>query len=428
LIIVYSALLIGYLAFYYTYLLPNLSSNLITRFDFVSNEWFEADDVKITNNFRTGMATPNDELTYAITYQNKRNETLTIDSQLSVIFGGREVKKVNGSHSLVILPLATNTEEIIFQTEHQGENQVRLTVNIMNSTNTSIIESIPTTINIEVISFADSLQSDLNQYTLIGLLVSSGVAIATIIGLIFSLDSSKKQIKALLDQNQELKKQTEQSGERLEMEKKLFEQTPNLIILWEPKTRPALHTPQLSILLRDLPSSFATSCGQDVAISGIQYRQIDRRHLRVIVENKGEKAAKNCTGIIELVSRPTNCPPFSEEPKTLRWVSPTGELRTSADISPNGGKQALDVAFYDECGYYDMPGMKCTIDPGHPQIRAFAADPVAYKMPWFHIQDGFCLGKFRIKLTIYCENAKPVSQNYEINVTADWQQFMMDEA
>lgn len=97
------------------------------------------------------------------------------------------------------------------------------------------------------------------------------------------------------------------------------------------------------------------------------------------------------------------------------------------DISPNGGKQALDVAFYDECGYYDMSGMKCTIDPDHPQIRAFAADPVAHKVPWFHLQDGFCLGKFRVKLTIYCENAKPVSQNYEINVTADWKQFTMDE-
>jgi len=254
------------------------------------------------------------------------------------------------------------------------------------------------------------------------LYISSGLVIATIIGLIYTLDSSNKQIKALLDQNQQIKTQTEQSAIRLDMEQKLFKQQPDLKIVWDPQSRPQLHTPQLSVLLRNVP----TSCGVDVVFGGVQYQQIIRRHLRVIIENNGEKVAKSCTATLELVSRLTGCEPFSEEPKTLRWVSSIGEMKIVADIAPNGGKQALDVAFYDECGYIDMPKMTCTVSPKKPQIRAFIADPTAYEMPWFHLQDGFCLGKFRVKLTIYCENAKPVTQVYDIIVPDAWQQFTMN--
>jgi len=152
LIIVYSVLITAFVTFYYAYFLPNFPPNLVTRFHFIENEWFNAENVRILDNFRLGgVATPNDELIYEITYQNKKNETLAISSQLTVIFGGKEVKKINGSNGLVVPPLSSNTEKVFFQAEHQGENQIRLTVNIMNATDSTVIQSVPTVINIEVV-------------------------------------------------------------------------------------------------------------------------------------------------------------------------------------------------------------------------------------------------------------------------------------
>lgn len=412
-VIVIVVFTVVYFGFYYPYALSKISFQEIVSFPYRSNEWFEG-NAKIINNFREGLIAPNDELTYEITYQNKKLEDLLIESKLEILFGGKVVNTVTPNDRLIIPPLESHSQRIIFHPQDIGENQIRLVVSILNSTDYSVIDTVPGTINIDIVSFADALQRQANSYTFTGLLISAGVGGVTAISLIFSIVMSNRHLTTLKEQNEILKKEIAEK----------FEKSPELVIIWQPKEKPQLHTPELSVFLREPRQA----CGEPTTMNQIIYNRVVRRHLRVIVENDGERVAKGCTATMELISRVTDCQPFSEEPKTLRWASPIGDIVTKVDIAPYGGKQALDVAFYDECGYVDMPGMKCAVDSKHPQLRAFVADPVAYKMHWIHLQDGFCQGKFKVKLTIYCENTKPVWKHFIINIPSDWHQFTMEES
>jgi hypothetical protein len=144
-----------------------------------------------------------------------------------------------------------------------------------------------------------------------------------------------------------------------------------------------------------------------------------RIFVRVGVRNKGSKTAKHCMGEIELLSRTEGCNAFSKDPKVLQWTRSTEPI----DILP---KQfaVLAVAYAEHLGGRSFGG-KCKFQHSMPLIRAWAATSEAIRYPETRLQDGFCMGEFKVRITIYSENSTPSSKEFVISVGSSYTDLTM---
>ncbi len=179
--------------------------------------------------------------------------------------------------------------------------------------------------------------------------------------------------------------------------------TPELKILSDPQNDPDLYRPSL------------------VLVDPAGQIRPPRIMIRVAVYNKGSKTAKSCVGEIERVERPQGCEGFSKEPKLVQW---TRSIQ-SIDILPKQ-KATLEVAF-SELGLALPFGGRCAFQT-QPCIKAWASTPEAIRTPNFRLQDGFCEGDFRVKVTVYSENSDPVTQDFIISIGATHQDLRMRHA
>lgn len=172
-----------------------------------------------------------------------------------------------------------------------------------------------------------------------------------------------------------------------------FVEKPDLEAVCDPSSNSDVHTPIFAYIL-----------GKDTTTT------VERKHLRVVISNIGQKVAKSCSATIKIDKdgRLDNCVVFSSEPKTLKWVSPIGINEMLIDIAPHGGEQFLEIIFSDN-RLYDPLGGECGIEGKKAPLRAFASTPSAYSNLYSRNQDGFCQGRFNIILTVYSETAKPIT-------------------
>lgn len=183
--------------------------------------------------------------------------------------------------------------------------------------------------------------------------------------------------------------------------------TPILEIKYEPDKHPDIYTPINSVIVKKIP--------------------VERFHIRVIVKNLGQTVAKNCYATIQVIEKINGCKAFSGEPKPLKWVSSIGAIETNKDIAPHGGEQALEVMFSDKTIYSESQGI-CNINKKKASLQAYASTPIAYKYPWLRNQDGFCRGKFKVKITIYAHNSKPTTREFILHIKDEWNKHEMDFA
>jgi len=144
---------------------------------------------------------------------------------------------------------------------------------------------------------------------------------------------------------------------------------------------------------------------------------VRREICRVAVRNKGKGTAKNCVAEIKLVKSMKGCQAFSNEPKPLVWTRVIGRSEhyfDPIDIA-RGQLATLEVVFAQQCLAVPFGG-KCEIQPTSPQIRAWAGTPEAIACPKLRLQDGFCAGEFKVKVTIYSDNIEPISKDFLIKV------------
>ncbi|MEM3562439.1 MAG: hypothetical protein QXR19_04380 [Candidatus Jordarchaeaceae archaeon] len=146
-----------------------------------------------------------------------------------------------------------------------------------------------------------------------------------------------------------------------------------------------------------------------------------RLFLRICIFNKGSATARNCVGEIQLEpnGRPQGCTAFSGEPKILQWtrsIEPIDILqKQSATLNVAFAQEGLSAVFAGTCNYQGQP----------PEIRAWASTTDAILAPNYRLQDGFCEGQFRIRITIYSENTEPLPTRFILNVGSNWQQLEM---
>jgi hypothetical protein len=210
---------------YFTFLLPFLRSNLIslqeiTRFDFRENEYFEANQIKIFNKFRTERVVANDELSYDIVYKNKKNETIAIQPQLQIMHGGVIQKDIPNMPLVSIEAFESKPQSKIFFMDLIGENQVVLTAHILNTTDMSEIVAIQQTINVPVFSQEESIMLSNNETTNWGVILSILVAFGTISGLVVTSELSRRQLAEVREQNELIKQQMREAAEHRHSERK----------------------------------------------------------------------------------------------------------------------------------------------------------------------------------------------------------------
>jgi len=177
--------------------------------------------------------------------------------------------------------------------------------------------------------------------------------------------------------------------------------TPELDILFDNQNYPELYRPALTLI--ELPSG--------------RHRNT-RIEIRVVVNNKGSRTAKSCIGEIELVERSKGCEGFTREPKVLQWTRSTKPI----DILPKQ-KATLDVAF-SELGLALPFGGQCSLQ-NIAQIKAWASTTESIMHPQYRLQDGFCEGEFRVRITVYSENSEPESKEFFITVGSTYQDLKM---
>ena len=179
--------------------------------------------------------------------------------------------------------------------------------------------------------------------------------------------------------------------------------SPDLQITFD-STKPAEYTPQLLML----SSKDGTSMG-------------NYRFIRAVINNRGSRLAHGCVAKIQLIERPPNCTMFSEEPKMLKWV----DIPERNYIPPRGGNAVLGVAFSMERPLR-IPGKRCAFQ-NEPDtvIRTYALTPETFENPSIRAQDAFCIGNFKIRLTVYCEEGNTVSSDYVLEVSEEWQKLNM---
>ncbi|AFU58186.1 hypothetical protein Ngar_c12460 [Candidatus Nitrososphaera gargensis Ga9.2] len=185
--------------------LPKALTGQLVNYSF-ENE-FISGDITINNHFRSRPAAPNDELEYKVLYKNKADFPLSIDSQLEVIVGGDVFKQFSFANPLIVEPFSSKEHYRIFFSDREGLNQIRLISIISNATSGDFVTREESTWNIPVISLSDQLQTELNGYTLIGLIMSIGVGLVTVVALVTNMSFSKDQVIELRRQNKNLEEQ-----------------------------------------------------------------------------------------------------------------------------------------------------------------------------------------------------------------------------
>jgi hypothetical protein len=187
-----------YFSVIYPYIISAIPDRTLTTFNFRENEWFDAPNVMIVNNFRgSGPSVVNDELFYQIKYSNKKPFPIRIEPVLEIMYGGKVMDNVTDS-ALEISPNSSGQHRVRFFTNHIGENQLIFTARVTNVSDSSPFGVVQTTINIPIYSQEAAAQIEQNQIALF----SIPVGFATIVGLIVSLNLSRRQADGLQKQNE----------------------------------------------------------------------------------------------------------------------------------------------------------------------------------------------------------------------------------
>lgn len=163
--------------------------------------------------------------------------------------------------------------------------------------------------------------------------------------------------------------------------------------------RKALHEPQLTYFYISPPDIIQRTC--------------DRRYLRVQVENKGGKVAKNCAASLEVVSRPNRCPAPADEPKGLKWAG-RGAFQLM-DIYPKGGRAVLDVAFSEQ----DLHGSWHMQGKWGPLVAWLATHEASIE-PRLRAQDALCKGEYKVDIIVGVDNGTPAKSSFRLEISEDW--------
>jgi len=175
-----------------------------------------------------------------------------------------------------------------------------------------------------------------------------------------------------------------------------------------------LESPELEILhdLRDV--DFADHYTPQLTIS-FPDRLQTTRFLRVRIYNAGTRTATRCFAQLELIERPKKGKhTLSRVEKTLKWA----EVPEFPSIPPKAGF-LLNVAYSSLALIMPFPG-GCD---GY--VRAWVCTEDAFANPKFRMQDAMCLGKYRVKVTVFSDNADPKEQRFVIHVPKKWNELSM---
>ncbi len=177
---------------------------------------------------------------------------------------------------------------------------------------------------------------------------------------------------------------------------------PKLEIFFNPNNHD-LHTPTLTVINQQNGTAIKT------------------HFIRVGVTNNGTGAAKHCIGEIQLIQRPDGCEAFSKEGKALLWTRSQDSIRISR-------KQiaTLNVAISQEEVSATFGGKYSK--QKDPLLKAWAATPEVIDTmgPKHRPQDGFCIGDFKIRVTVYSENAEPASKDFILKIKGKWDELSME--
>jgi len=187
-----------------------------------------------------------------------------------------------------------------------------------------------------------------------------------------------------------------------------------------------IERPELIFLHNNEPEFQDFYFPQIMIFFGTQPNAIIRelRFLRVIVHNRGSRTAKRCLARIQLLQRPPQGNhTLSREQKTLIWP----DVMEFPNIPP-GSSFALNIAY---SGREIHPNAEPT-DLALPLIgacdgfvRAWICTREALENPNIRAQDALCLGRFKLKLSVFADDAQPSSCELALNVSTNWQDFNM---
>jgi hypothetical protein len=143
--------------------------------------------------------------------------------------------------------------------------------------------------------------------------------------------------------------------------------------------------------------------------------QRETRFLRVLVHNRGSRTAQRCLARLELVQRPPGNHILARDEKTLVWpdVPDFPNIPPQAQFPVNVAFSARDLAV-------PLPGACDGF------MRAWTCTREALGSPNTRAQDALCLGRYKLRLSVYSDNSSPVHKNIVVNVTAVWNELSME--
>jgi hypothetical protein len=162
--------------------------------------------------------------------------------------------------------------------------------------------------------------------------------------------------------------------------------------------------PKLDIVYDEQNSDQYCPIQSDTRIE--DYETVQRKYLRIEVENNGGEVARNCNAKLTVIQKSSNLSP-SAELKFLQW---TKRNVTSMDI-PAHGEEFLNVIFSMD---------KQVVG------SAYVATPASLNGPTFPREmDRFSVGEYDFKVEINSEAGQKYSAVFRLKVTENWEELTM---
>ncbi len=148
---------------------------------------------------RADYVFPTDSLRYQLVWTSKINDTLVITPYLEGTVGENNSFLQSKKFDSIILskdnPLMTIHE---FTLDKEGQHNLRYVIEIVNQTDGGSLEPQEIPDKIEILSRADQLQKESNQWTIIGIMISTVVASVAVFGSIYEIKRSRNEQNSTL--------------------------------------------------------------------------------------------------------------------------------------------------------------------------------------------------------------------------------------
>lgn len=168
--------------------------------------WGKITEMKITDNARTGDIGTGDQVVLSVTYQNTRNDIISVNSMVHLQYGKQIYFKtedtLNPSNNFVIYPQRTQTVQYSLITGLEGGNVINLILNT-NETNAPAATHEELIRNFDVLSIQDIILKESNKNNRdaanIAAIIGGITAIALIVqGIILAINrNDQKQLGKL---------------------------------------------------------------------------------------------------------------------------------------------------------------------------------------------------------------------------------------